>query len=81
MSKFWVGLGIVLASIGAYLLITLPTPTRAQLENPYGDPGGGLQKVGGWACLGAGVLILGAGIVRMLRAPRHDPDLPPEHRV
>lgn len=80
-SKLAVAIGLVLATVGAYLLVTVAEPTRKELENPYGDTVGLGQKVGGWACLGVGVLILIVAVVRAMRAPRHDPDLPPEYRV
>jgi hypothetical protein len=81
MSKLVVAIGLVLVTIGAYLLLTMPTPTHAQMENPYGYWGDGVHKIGGWGGLIGGVLILGIGIVRAVRTQRHDPDLPPEHRV
>jgi hypothetical protein len=80
MSKFMVGVGLALLTLGAYLLLSLDTPTRAQLESAYGDPAGSSQKIGGWVCLVAGALILVVGLVRAMK-PRHDPDLPPQYRV
>lgn len=75
-------MGVALVTLGAYLLLTLTAPTHAELENPYGgDLGGSAQKLGGYICLGVGLLLLAIRLVRVLKAPRHDPDLPPQYRL
>ena len=82
MSKLASVVGLVLLTIGIYLLLTYVEPTRAELENPYGGGwGASAHTYGGWGCVIAGGLILGLGLIRAVRANRHDPDLPPQYRV
>ncbi|MBA3460248.1 MAG: hypothetical protein H0T46_09835 [Deltaproteobacteria bacterium] len=82
MNKLAVVVGGALLTVGVFLLLTLTPPTRGELENPYGGGWGySTQKLGGWICLGVGLFLLVVRLVRALKAPRHDPDLPPEYRV
>ena len=81
VSKLFTIIGVIFATVGLLLLLTVPTPTRAQLEGGYGDLGGGLQQLGGWIALICGLLVLAIALVRALKAGKHDPDLPPELRV
>jgi hypothetical protein len=82
MNKLVVAVGVALVTIGAILLLTYTEPTYAQSINPYGgDLVGSTQRLGGWICLGVGGFLLVIRLVRALKAPRHDPDLPPQYRV
>ena len=69
MTKFFTIGGALMLTIGLIVLFSIPIPSGEQRDGAYGDVGGDLQRIAGYALLIASAVFLLIALIRVMRKP------------